>query len=267
MLSYQHSFHAGNRADVLKHAVLHAILTELAAAKQPLLYIETHAGRGRYDLTSAQARKTGEAETGIGKLLNGKVPRALRPWMDTVKAEGKTAYPGSPALASMHLKEQSRLVLFEKHPAEFKALVTALGNTPSIQIKRADGYSAALKLAPRRHENMCVFVDPSYETERDMDALAEWAPRALKRWPNAVIILWLPLFKDERESDFGAYLSGLEKGVVAGARWPTGAEDETALEGSAIIAYRVSSQAQDKAASIASALQSFWSVQSNQAAS
>jgi len=109
---------------------------------------------------------------------------------------------------------------------------------------------------------MIVFVDPSYETERDMEELADWAPRALRRWPTAILILWLPLFKDEREMDFGAYLSELETGTIAGARWPMDAASETALEGSAIVAYRASETAGQKALSIASACQSYWSSQS-----
>ncbi len=263
MLSYQHGFHAGNRADVLKHAILDAILTELAASGKHLLYIETHSGRGRYDLTSRDAKKTGEARQGVGAFVKGKIPRALRPWMDLVNAEGKTRYPGSPALAAHHLPDMARMILFEKHPAEYAALTEAMGNDKRIQIKRTDGYSAALKLAPRRSETLCIFVDPSYETEHDMDALAAWAPRALKRWPHAVIILWLPLFKDEREADFGAYLASLEDGVVAGARWPVSANDESALEGSAMVAYRAPEAAQQKATAIASTLQSFWSGQAS----
>ena len=131
----------------------------------------------------------------------------------------------------------------------------------SIQIHKSDGYSGALKLAPRRGETMLVFVDPSYETERDMEELADWAPRALRRWPKAIIVLWLPLFVDEREMDFGAYLSGLETGTIAGARWPVDPDSETSLEGSAIVAYRLGEETGEKALSIAAACQSYWSQQ------
>lgn len=261
MLSYQHGFHAGNRADILKHAVLHAILSGLKKSGQKILYVETHAGRGLYDLTGKQAKKTGEAEQGVLSMLGGTYPKPLKPWMETVAKAGPKAYPGSPVLAAKCLDERDRLVLFEKHPQEYDALHNVLKHDDRVQVKRADGYGGALKLAPRSGEQMVVLVDPSYETMRDMDALAEWAPRALRRWPKAVLIIWLPLFRDERELDFGAYLSELTEGAIAGARWPIDPMEETALEGTAMVAYRTSEATGEKMASIASSLQSFWATQ------
>lgn len=261
MLSYQHGYHAGNRADVLKHAVLEAILSGLKKPGQKLLYVETHAGRGVYDLTSAQARKTGEAEQGALAMLGGKAPKPLKPWVDIVSKAGPKAYPGSPALAAKCLGPTDRMILFEKHPQEYDALHNAMKHDDRIQIKRADGYASALKLAPRSGEKMVVLVDPSYETMRDMDALAEWAPRALRRWPNAILVIWLPLFRDEREVEFGAYLSELNAGTIAGARWPIDALEETALEGTAMVAYRVDAATGDKMTVIAASLQSFWATQ------
>ena len=258
-LSYQHGFHAGNRADVLKHAVLDAIVADVSG--QRVMYVETHAARGIYDLTGEQATKTGEAELGVKAMLSDSFPRPLRGWGELVTGCGVQAYPGSPAIAANRLGEKDRIILFEQHPAEHASLEKALGTDPRVQIRKADGYAGSLKLAPRRGETMIVFVDPSYETERDMEELADWAPRALRRWPNAMLILWLPLFKDEREMDFGAYLSDLESGTIAGARWPVNAESESALEGSAIVAYRISEAAGQKALSIASACQSYWSSQ------
>lgn len=259
MLSYQHGFHAGNRADILKHAALDTILSKLVHDKSPLFYVETHAGRGRYDLTGKQAQKTGEAESGVLSLLKGNAPRPLKPWMELVRAQGEKAYPGSPALAAARLRDIDRMVFFEKHPAEHKALTQTLGHDPRCLIKKADGYAGALKLSPRRGETMCLFVDPSYETLRDMDALAEWAPRALKRWPRAYLILWLPLFADEREADFGGFLSELADGTITGARWPVDPQNETALSGSAIVAYRIDAETGEALTHIGSSLQSWWS--------
>ncbi len=259
MLSYQHAFHAGNRADVLKHAVLDAFLRHLGEDDQPLLYVETHSGRGVYDLEGADARKTGEAADGVLDLLSGRAPRPIRKWLDHVGKTGAQAYPGSPALAASRLGQTTRFILFEKHPAEHAALSAALGRDTRVQIKQADGYSGALRLAPRRGERQCVFVDPSYETERDIEVLADWTPRALRRWPRALIILWLPLFKDERERDFGEFLSNLEAGVVAGARWECDADDESSLEGSSIIAFRAPEAVAQDALGAAAALQAYWS--------
>ena len=65
MLSYQHIYHAGNLADVQKHAILAWILAYLKRKDKPISYIETHSGRAVYDLTAAEAIKTGEAALGI----------------------------------------------------------------------------------------------------------------------------------------------------------------------------------------------------------
>jgi len=260
MLSYQHGFHAGNRADVLKHAVLDALLRHVAEAGRPVLHVETHAGRGRYDLDGKQARKTGEAREGVLALLGGEAPRPLRPWLSLVEAETVSAYPGSPALAHLRLGDAGRLVLFEKHPGEYEALSAAFAGAGNVQMRKADGYAGALRLQARARETMIVFADPSYETIRDMDELAEWTPRALARWPDAMVVLWLPLFKDEREAEFGAWLAELEDGVIAGARWPAPEDRDTALSGSAIVAYRVPKAVREEAASIASTLNSLWSL-------
>lgn len=258
MLSYQHGFHAGNRADVLKHAILHGVLTELATADRNCLYVETHSGRGRYDLKGAQATKGGEADTGVLALLDGKAPKALKPWLDFVSARGVNAYPGSPVHAQALLGKTSRMILFEKHPTEYQELVRAMGTDDRLQIKHADGYSGSLKLSPRGGETMVCFVDPSYETGRDIEALAHWTPSALKRWPKGLLILWLPLFRDGRESEAGEYLTTLEDCVVAGARWPMDPLHESALEGSAIVIYRPTISMREGALNIASALQSWW---------
>lgn len=263
MLSYQHGFHAGNRADVLKHAVLDEVLRAAAAAGGAVLHVETHAGRADYDLESPAAQRTGEARAGILALAAahraGRAPRQLKPWLDLLAPRLPSAYPGSPRLARLRLGEAGRLVLFELHPAEHEALSAAFAGDTAVRVQKADGYAGALRLSPRRGERMIVFADPSYETLADMERLAEWTPRALARWPRAQIVLWLPLFRDEREAEFGAFLAGLEDGVVAGARWPAEQDKDTALIGSAIIAYRVSAPVREAASAIASTLQSLWS--------
>jgi 23S rRNA (adenine2030-N6)-methyltransferase len=259
LLSYQHGFHAGNRADVLKHAVLDLILRDLAEQGRPVLHVETHSGRGVYDLTGEQSRKTGEADEGVLDLFKADTPLPeLSDWLDLMRAQSKKAYPGSPKLAALRLGDLGRFILFEKHPAEFDALTAAFEGDRRVQIKKADGYSGALKLQPRRGEQMLVFSDPSYETMDDMEALAEWTPRALARWPKAIVAVWLPLFKDEREAEFGAFLSSLESGIVAGARWPAPEDKDTALAGSALIAFRVPPRLRKAAGDTAQALETYW---------
>lgn len=258
MLSYQHGYHAGNRADVLKHAVLDTLLRETASAPGPVLYVETHSGRGRYDLMGTQARKRGESDTGVLALMQGKAPPPLQPWLDLVRARGAGDYPGSPALAQARLPASARLILFERHPQEYKALCEATGGDARVLVREADGYNGALRLAPRSGERLTVLVDPSYETHRDIEALALWTPRALKRWPQAQLILWLPLFRDGREAEFGAYLQTLGNPLVVGARWPVPPEDTSSLEGSAMVAFGCPDAVRPVCEQIAAALESLW---------
>lgn len=259
MLSYQHGFHAGNKADVLKHAVLHAVLKAEAEANRPLLYVETHAARGFYDLKSPQSVKTGEAQTGVLAMPRAdRAAKALQPWLNHVQGKGPGSYPGSPGLATQVLGDQARINLFELHPAEHKALTQALRKDPRVQIRKEDGYRGALRLQPRRGEHMLVMLDPSYETEADMDALANWVPRAMRKWPNAHFLIWLPLFADGREEDFGAFLSSLDEGFVAGSRWARKGDDPSALEGSAMIGLRIGGAGARNAFAIAAELDKLW---------
>ena len=259
MLSYQHGFHAGNRADVLKHAILHATLETLAQSDTPYLYVETHAARGKYDLTGKQAQKTQEARLGVRALPRSKAaPPALQAWLKHIEAAGVKAYPGSPLLAADCLKAPHRLVLFEKHPTEHAELKRHLSAYATVQIFHEDGYRGALRLQPRRQENMLIFLDPSYETDADMDALANWVPRALRKWPKAKLLIWLPLFADGREEEFGAFLSSLDEGFVAGSRWTRPPGDESALEGSAMVGLRVGGASARKAFAIAAELDKLW---------
>lgn len=259
MLSYQHGYHAGNKADVLKHAVLHAVLEAEAAANKPILYVETHAARGFYDLTGEQSKKTGEAATGVLAMpKSNRAAKALQPWLKHVQAKGPTSYPGSPALATQILGANARIVLFEKHPAEHKVLSQALQKESRALIRKEDGYNGALRLQPRRGEDMLVVLDPSYETTADMDALANWVPRALRKWPKAKFLIWLPLFADGREDEFGAYLSELDEGFVAGSRWDRRSADPSALEGSAMVGLRIGGSGARRAFAIAAELDKLW---------
>ncbi len=259
MLSYQHGYHAGNKADVLKHAILHAVLESEAEHGHNLLYVETHAARGFYDLTSGQSEKTKEAASGVLAMPKAsKAPSALQPWLGHAQSKGPRAYPGSPALATQLLGDKARFALFELHPAEHKALSQALHKDTRVQIRKEDGYRGALRLQPRRGEDMLVMLDPSYETDADMDALANWVPRAMRKWPKARFLIWLPLFADGREEEFGAFLSELDEGFVAGSRWARQSDDPSALEGSAMIGLRIGGSAARKSFAIAAELDKLW---------
>ncbi|MFC6199650.1 23S rRNA (adenine(2030)-N(6))-methyltransferase RlmJ [Ponticaulis profundi] len=266
MLSYQHVYHAGNRADLLKHAVLCNVLNTLVKDKQPIFYVETHAARGLYDLSSKEAQKGAEYPEGIGQLWNLKrTPPLLAPHLDEVKkvnpGDKLQFYPGSPKIAGSILRKTDRMAFFELHPQEIAHLETNFKDDDRVQIRKADGYRGALSLAPRGKEQMVVLIDPSYETMDDLEALVDWVPRALRRWPNAIIMIWLPLFKDNREDEFGAYLADLAPGGISGARWPDDPDSRSALAGTAMISYRIPQKAVEDSAKIADICETLWAQQ------
>ena len=263
MLSYQHAFHAGNRADLVKHALLHHVLAGLARARQDWLYIETHSGRGIYDLTSPEAKRTGEHLEGVSQLLSVETtPPALAPFTALIRAfrgrHGDGAYPGSPAIAADLLGARDRIVLYELHPRENAALQTAMSGDDRVRIEKSDGYLGALRLAPRRDERLCLLLDPSYETENDILNVGNWVPRALSKWPEAVIMVWLPLFADARETELLEHLASFEPAAIAGTRWPMRPQYKKALSGSAMALFNVSEAEADQAGEICDACHDLW---------
>jgi len=200
MLSYQHAYHAGNLADVHKHALLAWTLAYLAQKQKPLSYIETHAGRGLYDLAGAEARKTGEAAQGIARAAS---------WFDeghpyaqalaaTRATHGPTAYPGSPLIAATLLRPDDRLHLAEAHPAEHAALTRAL--PWERQIRHEDGFAMARALVPPTPRRGLMVIDPSYELPSDYERLPDVIAAMARKWPVGVILLWYPLLREARHA-------------------------------------------------------------------
>ncbi len=197
MLSYQHAYHAGNLADVHKHAVLAAALSYLTRKDKPLSYLETHAGRGLYDLSGAEAQRTGEAAQGIARALAalpGDSPylAALR----LVRARhGPTAYPGSPLIAQALLRPCDRMHLAELHPAEHAALGATLAGT-TARIWHQNGFDLAQSLCPPDPRRGLMLVDPSWEVKSDYATLPGFLARIGRKWNVGVLMLWYPLLRD-----------------------------------------------------------------------
>ena len=194
MLSYQHIYHAGNLADVHKHALLAWMLGYLTQKDKPLSYIETHAGRAAYDLTDAEARKTGEAAQGIGKAAG---------WFDTghpyarvlaaTRAQlGGNAYPGSPLLAAQLLRPDDRLHLAELHPREHAALDLAMSPYPA-KCHLRDGFEMAHALTPPTPRRGLMLIDPSYEIKTDYTDIPRHMARIARAWNVGILVLWYPI--------------------------------------------------------------------------
>ncbi|SFJ05193.1 23S rRNA (adenine(2030)-N(6))-methyltransferase RlmJ [Jannaschia pohangensis] len=200
MLSYQHAFHAGNAADVHKHAALAVALDYLTAKDKALSYLETHAGRGLYDLTDAAATKTGEAAQGIDRLL----PRfpADHPYVRALASlrdiHGPDRYPGSPLIAAHLLRAFDRIDLAELHPAEHEALTQAMPVNPNTRLHKRDGLEMARALTPPDPRRGLILIDPSWELRDDYDRMTRLLPLLHRKWGVGVVMLWYPLLADRR---------------------------------------------------------------------
>ena len=197
MLSYQHQYHAGNLADVHKHALLAVMLDYLTAKDKPLTYIETHAGRGLYDLGSEAARKTGEAMAGVlaveGRFAAG---HPYRQRLAEVRAmQGAQAYPGSPLIAALTLREGDVIHLAELHPQEHAALVTT-ADPWGAHVHRRDGFEMALALTPPTPRRGCMLIDPSWEVKADYERIPEIMTQVHAKWNVGVLALWYPLLTE-----------------------------------------------------------------------
>lgn len=199
MLSYQHIYHAGNLADVHKHAALAWVLAYMTRKDKPLSYLETHAGRGLYDLDDPAARKTGEADKGIA--LARALFAADHPYVraiDRIRTRfGDKAYPGSPVIAAETLRPIDDMHLAELHPAETTALRTAMAPYGAI-IRESDGFATTMSLCPPDPRRGLLLIDPSYEIKDDYRTIPDFVAKLHRKWNVGVIMLWYPILTDNR---------------------------------------------------------------------
>lgn len=193
MLSYQHAYHAGNLADVHKHALLAWTLDYLTAKPKPMSYIETHAGRGLYHLDAPEARKTGEAAA-AARLREGFAPGHpyARAMAQTRERFGATAYPGSPLIAALALREDDVPVLAELHPQERAGLDAAL-QPFGLTARGEDGLALALAVTPPQPRRGLMLIDPSYEVKDDYDRLPRLIGQVHRKWNVGIVMLWYPI--------------------------------------------------------------------------
>lgn len=204
-MNYRHAYHAGNFADVLKHAVLAGVIAHLKLKPQPFRIIDTHAGIGRYDLAGVEAGKTAEWQAGIGRLLAADLPSGakavLAPYLDTVRdlnGDGPLRYyPGSPLLARTLMRPGDQLVANELHEADYGELKGLFLKTRDTKILNLDAWVAVKSLLPPKERRGAVLIDPPFEKPDEFDRLAGAMSEALKRFANGTYIIWYPL-KDAR---------------------------------------------------------------------
>jgi 23S rRNA (adenine2030-N6)-methyltransferase len=209
-MNYKHAFHAGNAADVLKHAILVLVLRYLSQKDAPFRLIDTHAGAGLYDLAGDDASRTGEWHDGIGRLLDGmqqklsglppEAAALLAPYLACITAcraeHGRMAYPGSPVLARMLMRRDDRLVLCETAAGPAKALGKAIGRDKRVSILPLDGWMVLKAQIPPKEKRGLVLIDPAFEDRDEFATLARSLADAWRKWPGGVYLAWYPL-KDQ----------------------------------------------------------------------
>jgi 23S rRNA (adenine2030-N6)-methyltransferase len=193
-MNYRHAFHAGNFADVAKHVALVAVLQHLRKKDAAFAVIDSHAGRGAYDLSGDEALRTGEAADGIGRLVGLRSgPPALEAYLDLVRAAGLSTYPGSPLIAATLLRSQDRLLAIEKHPEDAAALAATLKPFRNAEAYAADGYARLTALLPPPQRRGVILIDPPYEAPDEFVLVARAMAGALRRFATGVYLIWFPM--------------------------------------------------------------------------
>ena len=194
-MNYRHAYHAGNFADVFKHIVLVKMIQHLRAKEAPFCVIDTHAGRGMYDLSSPEAARTREHLGGIGRV---KRSAATADYLDLVTSAAggnlpPTRYPGSPRIARSLLRPSDRLILAELHPEEHAALRREFARDSQVAIHQVDGYKMLNALLPPKERRGLVLIDPPYEAPGEYGHAVVALANAYRRWPTGLYALWYPI--------------------------------------------------------------------------
>jgi 23S rRNA (adenine2030-N6)-methyltransferase len=242
-MNYRHVFHAGNFADVLKHAVLARILVYLMRKEAPVRFIDPHAGAGRYDLLSAEAMRSPEWREGIARVATAEPPEPIgelmRPYLHAVgpcAPDGRPlSYPGSPAIAQSLLRPHDRMALCEAHADEREKLVAALGHDGRLSIVGTDGYIALNAYLPPKERRGLVLIDPPFEAPEETARVENALARALRKWPNGIYLAWRPIRDAQPDARFLNSIAALGAPNILRleldvGRGPVGEHGQTPLE-------------------------------------
>ncbi len=215
-MNYRHAYHAGNFADVFKHIVLTRIIEYLKRKDAAFRVVDTHAGRGLYDLSSAEARKTGEWRGGIGRLIGQPLPPdvlpLLQPYLEALAlppgASEPDEYPGSPLIARRLLRKQDRLFAIELHPEDAAALKSVFAGDVQLRVLELDGWLSFGAHLPPKEKRGLVLVDPPFEETGEFDRMVEALVRGHRRWPGGVYAFWYPIKDRQAVAAFRKDLEG-----------------------------------------------------------
>jgi 23S rRNA (adenine2030-N6)-methyltransferase len=201
-MNYRHAFHAGNFADVLKHVALMMLIERLKKKPAPFVYLDTHAGGGRYDLSQGESQRSGEYKQGIGRVLEFPelaLPPEIAAYARLVRAcagPGRspiTAYPGSPTIVAQLRRPEDRMVMAETHAREAQALRAEFARERRAAIIEGDGYAVMKAELPPREKRGLVLIDPPFESDGEFDKVLAALEMAHERWPTGMYCVWYPL--------------------------------------------------------------------------
>lgn len=209
-MNYRHAYHAGNHADILKHAVLARLILHMQKKDKPFRLMDLHAGIGIYSLAAMEAEKTLEWRDGVGRLydigsgrplrLEAEAEALLAPFRQVVaELNGPGAlklYPGSPEFARRLLRPVDRLALNELHPADFETLSRAYGQDRRIGFTRMDAASAIKAQLPPPERRGLILIDPPYEVTDELARVERMVADGLRRFAGGVYAVWYPLTGD-----------------------------------------------------------------------
>lgn len=202
-MNYRHGFHAGNFADVAKHVLLRELVRALQRKPKPFLFLDTHAGRARYDLLRGTVKPSEEWRDGIGRLWERTdLPATVADYVTAVREFNRHAgagadtlrfYPGSPRLVQQLARPDDRLALCELEPGEARALAEELADARKMRVHVMDGYIAPRAMLPPLEKRALVLIDPPFEAQDEFARVGAAVREGLHRLPAAVVAVWYPL--------------------------------------------------------------------------
>ncbi|KAA0970229.1 23S rRNA (adenine(2030)-N(6))-methyltransferase RlmJ [Aureimonas fodinaquatilis] len=241
-MNYRHAFHAGNFADVHKHALLARLVDYLKRKDKPFRVYDTHAGIGVYDLTADEAVRTGEFHQGIQRVLASDADQhpLLSDYLAIVRELNKQlelpSYPGSPYIVRQMLRRQDRLSAYELHPADFKTLASHFAGDVQVKTIELDGWLALGGHVPPKEKRGLVLIDPPFEAVDEFSRIVEQLSRAWQRWSSGIYAIWYPIKRRSVVEEFHRQLaqSGIAN-IVAAEFCRESDADEHRLVGSGLI--------------------------------
>ena len=212
-MNYRHAYHAGNFADVVKHAVFARLVEYLKRKDKPFRVFDLHGGLGLYDLGSDEAARTAEWQGGIAKVTAAEPPQQvaalLSPYLSAVEAAGPGRYPGSPYLVRHLLRRQDRLAVYELHPEDIMPLRALFAGDHQVRVQHLDGWLAPAAHLPPKEARGAMLIDPPFEDGRDFDRMIDALVTSHRRWAGGTVALWYPVKRRAHTDEWLGTLRGL----------------------------------------------------------